>query len=384
MASSPGGASVALLLEAIAPVLVEDGGEFSFAGAITRREAQSVWTWLRRDLAPDLLGPQLSGEALETVVPELLSRARAAAAVKHGSDAERRLRVQLGGAEMLDRLPAVLDGIKCFPLLSKAEAFGRAISGMEDDEALGTALQSMPRHDASVSSLLMMAAMGQVAQPSRLVIAAIRSTADASEWGMARAGFGPLVDAILARAQDAIPPMLQVGAFADMDLICHAVERFHRLIKAINTHIELFRGGRWSTVMAGLTRTVSARLEPRLRELPQDINRALRVRDGTDRLDADSLLAALNGFYLLTTVRDCRDSLALNEVFDEIWNRSGPTLEQHLTHTMEARRISPGDRIVAERLDMGIKMAELRFGAEYAEILRNASSGVERRLSTSD
>ncbi len=41
MASSPGGASVALLLEAIAPVLVEDGGEFSFAGAITRREAQS-------------------------------------------------------------------------------------------------------------------------------------------------------------------------------------------------------------------------------------------------------------------------------------------------------------------------------------------------------
>ena len=90
---------------------------------------------------------------------------------------------------------------------------------------------------------------------------------------------------------------------------------------------------------------------------------------------------ALNGVYLLGAVRECRDSLALNEAFDEAWVHAGERLEFHLTRTMDALRETPGDTILAERLDVGIKMAEVRFGADYADALRTGRDAAIRRSS---
>ena len=82
-------------------------------------------------------------------------------------------------------------------------------------------------------------------------------------------------------------------------------------------------------------------------------------------------------------MRDSRDSLALNEAFDESWNRTGQTLEMHLTRNLEALRANPSDAILGARVDAGIKMAEIRFGVEYAEVIRRARTGLEKRLSSS-
>ncbi len=71
-------------------LIVEDGtGPFVAAGAIVRAEADAVWTWLYRDVAPELIDMRLpDGEgaivALDAVMPEVLNRARelvAAAAI---------------------------------------------------------------------------------------------------------------------------------------------------------------------------------------------------------------------------------------------------------------------------------------------------------------
>jgi hypothetical protein len=125
---------------------------------------------------------------------------------------------------------------------------------------------------------------------------------------------------------------------------------------------------------------VSERIEPRLREAGPDLNRAMRRREGTDRLDSDQILLALNGVYLLATVRDCRDSLALNTAFDQAWAQVGQGLEIHLERCLEILRANPTDRIASARLEAGIKMAELRFSAEYAEVLRRAKDAAERRI----
>jgi hypothetical protein len=155
-------------------------------------------------------------------------------------------------------------------------------------------------------------------------------------------------------------------------------------MRAINGNMELSRPGRWAPIIAALTAAVSDRLSPKLRDLVPDVNHALRrQRDGADWLDSDSLLAALGGLYLLRAVRDCRDSLALNEVFDETWNRTGQSLEMHLTRNLDALRENPGDPIAAARVDGGIKMAELRFGSDYAEVLRRARDGIGPRLAAS-
>lgn len=371
-------------------VLVEDPVEFTFDGAVTRAHAQAIWVWLVRDVAADLIDPDAAtseaAAALEAIVPEVLARARAVLTNASGNlEAERRIKTQLGGDEVWARLPVVFTALKCRPLLEKAQAFGRAINGIQDEAALVSALQSMPLQDAAVSALLMTATISQVVNPSRLIVAATRIAGDTAEAGLVRAGFEPLADAILALAQNTVPALLQVGAFADIDLICRAVDRFHRLIRSISGYVELGRQSRWSVIIAKLTKTVSDRLEPRLREVTPDVNQSLRrPRDGAvDRLDSDRLLAALNGVYLLATIRDCRDSLALNEVFDQTWNHTGQALEMHLTRNLEKLRETPSDQIVLARLDAAIKMAELRFSPEYAEVLRRARDGAARRLSPS-
>jgi hypothetical protein len=364
----------------IESVIVEDPAEFEFDGAISREHAVAAWTWMVRDVAPDLIDPEVREDdpvavkALDALMPELLARARPiiAAAAEDREDGHR-LMTQLGGEDEARRLPFVLDALKCRGLLDKAKTFGRAANGMADEAVLAAALQAMPWNDSAAVSLLMQAAVGQVANPSRLMTAVIRLAGGATERAVERAGYGPVVDAVLAHAQNQIPVLNQIGPFADIDLTCRAIDRFHRLIRAVNGYVELSRNGRYAVIIAGLIKGVSARIEPKLRDVVMDVNKALRRhREGADRLDSDQILSALNGVYLLATVRDCRDSLALNALFDRTWQLVGQALEIHLQRNLDMLRANPRDRIIAERIDAAIKMAELRFNAEYADVLRRA------------
>lgn len=369
-------------------ILVNDPADFEFDGAIGRTHAMAAWTWMFRDIASDLIDPDVSeddpaaAEALEGLMPELLTRARAAVAEASSTrEAERRLMSQLGGGEAYERLPGVLNALKCRGLLEKAQSFGRAVNGISDDAALATALQSMPLQDPAITALLMQAAVGQVANPTRLVAAVVRIAGSPSESAIQRAGFAPLVDALLAHAQNQIPLLSQIGPFADIDLICRAIDRFHRLIRSVHGFIELGRNGRWAMVVAALTKSVSERVEPRLRDVGPDVNKALRrAREGADRFDPDLLLSALNGVYILASVRDARDSLALNAVFDQTWTQVGQALEIHIQRNLEILRQNPEDKSTVQRLDAAIKMAEVRFNPEYADVLRRAKEGAEKRI----
>jgi hypothetical protein len=367
-------------------VLVDPSGEFHFDGAISRAHAAAAWTWMVRDLAADRVDPEASGDseverdALKALLPELLGRARQAVeAAAASAEADRRLKVQLGSDEAVAALPRILHALKCWALLEKAQSFGRATNGMQEEQALATALQAMPLRETAICGLLMQAAVGQVSNPSRLVTAVIRITGSPTEGAIQRAGFAPLIDALLAHAQNQVPLLSQAGAFADIDLACRAIDRFHRLVRAVHGYVELSRLGRWARVVSQLTRAVSARIEPRLREVVPDMNLALRRREGMDRIDSDQMLAALNGVYVLATVRECRDSLALNALFEQAWAQAGQALEIHLERNLDFYRQDPANSMVGRRLDLAIKMAELRFNPDYAEVLRRAKEAAEKR-----
>jgi hypothetical protein len=88
----------------------------------------------------------------------------------------------------------------------------------------------------------------------------------------------------------------------------------------------------------------------------------------------------MNGIYLLATVRDSRDSLAVNAVFDQVWAQTGQALEIHIERNLEALRRNPADSASSARLDAALKMAELRFNQDYAETMRRAKEVAERRV----
>lgn len=371
----------------IDPVLVDDPCDFAFDGSVSRDHAAAAWIWISRDVAPELVDfarvedNSLAAAEVEPVLPEVFARAREAyKAAEADFDTGRRLRAQLGGDEAFQRLPFVLAAVRSRALLEKAQAFGRALNSLNEDGAVITALQSMPTKDSAAAALLMHAALGQVGNPTKLITAVLKLSGAAAEASIQRAGFAPLIDAMLAHAQNQLHCIQPNGAFADIDLTCRALERFHRLVRAVTGYVELQRGSRWSHVLGGLTKQVSSRVEQRLKNVVPDMNMSMRRgREGADRLDNDTLLAALNGVYLLATLRECKESLALNALFEQAWSQSGEALELHLNRNLDLLRANPADAVVAKRLDTGIKMAEVRFNAEYAETLRRARATALKR-----
>ena len=372
----------------IDPILVDDPVAFPFAGSVARSHAAAAWTWVLRDLCPDLISAEgvakghVGAAELELIMPELLARMKDGLAnAEVNSDAGRRLRASLGTVDAREALPIIIGALRNRALLGKAQAFGRAVNTITDDGALGVALHSMPLQDKALAALLFHAAIGQVANPTKLVTTVIKLAGNATESAIHRVGFAPIIEAVLSHALNQLQVLQPFGPFADIDLTCRALERYHRLMRALTAYVEFARGSRWTMIVSAATKQVSDRIGPRLRDVVPDITHALRKpQHGHDRLDADLLLAALNGVYLLRTIRDCRESLALNALFDQAWSQSGEALELLLQRNMDLLRQGQGDAIVAARLDAGIKMAEVRFNAEYAETLRRSRATAERRL----
>lgn len=367
-------------------VLVEDPAAFQFAGSVSRSIADAAWTWVVRDLCPDLISADgvangnFGAAELELVMPQVLGRIKEGlAAADKDAEAGRRLRVMLGQDEARAAIPVIQNALRSRSLLVKAQAFGRAVNTIADDAALGVAIQSMPLQDPPLAALLFHAALGQIANPTRIVTTIIKLSGNATEATIARAGYGPVVEAILAHAQNQVHALQPMGPFADIDLVCRSLDRFHRLIRALTGYIEFARGSRWTAMLSAITKQVSDRIEPRLKTVVPDLNLALRRSAGTDRADNDGLLSALNGIYLLSTIRECRDSMALNALFDQAWSQSGQALELHLQRNLDLVRQNPSDAATSARLDAGIKMAEIRFNPEYAETLRRARAAAERR-----
>lgn len=377
-------------LSVLEPVLMPSGAQFGFPGTVLTEHAKKFWTWVERDISPQAVAQidaaVASGAPPRTAVePEIVhllaninsELASAAQSVEH----DRRITVQIGGDEIRAVLPTILNALKYRALIEKARAFGKAANAIQDERAIGSALQSMPIKDKALAALLFQAFMGQVANPSRVIIGILPICGSAREETIANAGFGPLVEAFLAHAYAQLSHFgSQFGQFGDVDLVCRSIDRMHRLLRAITGNLELSRSDRWANIISEITKAASAKLEPRLREISADISQSLRKsRDGADRLDADRLLEGLNGLYLLSAVRDARDSLALNAVFDQLWTETGQSLEILLARNLEDFKSDPGNQIVSQRLDYGIKMSELRFGSEYAAAMRQAYDSVQRR-----
>lgn len=371
----------------IDPILVSEPVLFALNGSVSIEAANAAWTWVVRDLCPNLISADgvangnFRAADLELLMPEILASMRAALdRVDDDGEALRRWRAQFGRDHARDEVGKVMAGLKARALLPKGQIFGKSVNTMSDDAALASALQAMPLKDAQLAAMLFQSALGQVANPSRLTSTIVRVTGNPSETAIARNGFAPLVDAILAHAQNQLQHLQLTGPFADVDLVCRGLDRFHRLVRSLTGYIEFSRGSRTTQALSSITKVVSDRIEPRLKEIATDLNQAMRrPREGADRIDNDRLLGAMSGVYLLATVRDCRDSLALNAVFDQAWNQTGQALELHIQRNLDLLRHDPADPLTGARLDAAIKMAEIRFNAEYADTLRRARATAERR-----
>ncbi len=370
-------------------ILVADPTPIVFDGALNQQHMQAIWIWITRDIAPDLAqiindtkNEQEAKKAIISYCPILIKKiSKEITLASEKNEANSRLTAQLGGEEVKQRLAVFLIALRCHALLTKAISFGKAANSIEDETSLGTALQSLPLQEPSVAAFLFQIIVGQSNNPSNLILAVAKIIGASSEGAMQRAGFEPLLDALLSHAQNQASLLLgQRGLYIDADLMCKSIYRFHKLMHAASGYVELERRARLGKAATEITLQMAQIVEPRLKEVSSDVSQSLRKpRRGEDKIDADGLLAALNGIYLLAAVREAKESLALNALFDRIWSETGQTLEILIDRNLEEFKKNTNNSIVSQRLDMGIKMSQIRFGKEYAGILQSAKDKISRR-----
>lgn len=378
-------------LAALESVLVSAPAYYEFPGAIERDVAVSIWSWIERDVAEEAcerlreaIGAGTEPvAAFDLVITEVLDSLKAILdAEQDDIELERRNTIQMGGDEYRAKLAPVIMAMRRRPLLQQAAAFGTSIGKLQDEAIVASALQNITITNPVTRALWMQAMVGHISNPSRVMAAAVKLIGGNSDSLVSSSEYAPLVQAMLSDAQSQIGLLAaQPGVFNDLDLACRAVDRYHRLMRAINNTIEIERKSDWGTTIAGLIGRISERLERPIREVSPSVTQSLRrPRDGADRVDPDEVLAALNGLYLLTVVRRCRDSLAVNALLDQAWTETGQALEVLVTRALDTFRANPADSVLRARLEAGIKMAEIRFNPEYADILRKARDGAEKRI----
>lgn len=381
------------IIEALlGPILVNDPEFHVTQGSLGSSDVLAVWTWLVRDSDANLTDeataaisasePAKALGMLSLKVANLIGAGIAAA--KKDPVVAKRIQIQLGSQETFAELGHVEMAFRHQQLLGKSVAFGQAINGVQDKNSLKLALQTFPVDDPIVSAFMMHAALGQVKNPNRLVSVILELSDGNSQRAITRAGFASAIDAIISHAQSQIVHFTNTHArFADVDLICHALDRYHRLIRAVSSVTENDKSSHWANSVAHIVRRMSSLIEPRLTKVDVDIRQSLRkARTGPDRLDSDLLFDALNGLYLLAAVREALDALALNNIVNRLWGEIGKALEILISRNLDAYRQDPQNDILAERLNTGIKMAEIRFNPEYASIMSRARDGATKRAAS--
>lgn len=387
-------AALAAYLGAMPDILVSQPIFHDFPGAIDIEVATSVWTWLARDVGASpaarlgdaiMAGAEPQG-AFEQLLPEFLEALKANdVAEKADFELTRRNTIQMGGQDARKSLPVIIMALRRRALLIQAARFGTAVGNLGDEGALATALQTITITNPVTRALWMQAMVEHMSNPSRMLAAVVSLSGGQSEGHVVAAGYGPLVEAVLSHAQGQIGKLVsQPSVFSDVDFACKAIDRFHRLMRALNYNLEIERRSRWGKIITDLTGRISERLERPVREINGNITQALRKpREGADFIDHDDVLQGFNGLYLLMTVRNSRDSLAVNALLDKAWSDTGQTLEVLMSRALDAYRADPGNAAARDRVDAGIKMAEIRFNAEYADILRRARDLASKRAVSS-
>jgi len=369
----------------IGPVLVDDVSVLDPKGAVFSGHANAVWQWLCRDVdqtlstravaavdAPDP-GP---ASALCAEVGRHLADAIASAAA--GEDQARRVRVQIGSIAAYECLDQLEVAFRSRPLLAQALAFGQAFDELDDDVVAAAALKSFPA-STRMYPFLMHAAVGRIASPYKLVSALVEAAGGCTETAVLRSGLEPVMDALVAHAQHLLAHICRDGPFIDMDQTCRAIHRFHGLVRAGSIVTENDGRGRWAVQTTQLVARVSDYLAPRLHRVEADLRQSLRPsRFEADAADSTLLLEALNGIYLLSTIREARDSLGVNAAFETVWAKTGNVLEMLIERNLDAFRQNPGDEMITRRLEAAVNMARIRFNPEYADIVQRAIYGAAR------
>lgn len=364
-----------------------------FATAIEKKHLEKFWVWLERDGAPKLI-EGLKAKVLEE--PKKVERLVASAfkqlvaplerqyqAALESTEVQRRMSIQLGGFDVYEAFPLILTAIKHYDQLRAAKELASHMKQYETEEEFSDLVEVIELPTGPAQKLWCTALVYNMAWPGKFMMGVLDHCYGETEQTVRKSGYGPYGDAMVVNLQQLVDTIEeQAGLFSDIDLMCRAIDRFHRIARVLHYYLDLGKSSQWNHCIEILTGRVSKVLEKRLSEVVPNVTNVLRTPAQKAQIlfTTDHVLQAYNSVYLLDAARNAKESLAVNTVVERTWNELGKSLEILLERALEDQKAAPfGDSLAIAKVDIAIKLCSIRFGAEYAQIMSKNKENIERR-----
>jgi len=361
--------------------------------AISRHSLQKFWEWAQRDLDQTIISEisetlgankrpsdrtmELSLKKLIDVVQPLFQSAA------KDEDFGRRLSIQMGGREVYETIPTILMAFSYVGYIKSGLALGRELSADGSLEAIEYALGQTEFPSLSIKKLWCLSFVGGMAKPELLAEAIAKLGSRKNELILRKAGFGEYLDALLIDSQKRIEIIEeQSGIFRDVDLMCKSIDRFHHLARGMSFQFEMGKNAEWHLQLEALIKRGASALNSRFEDIVPRVNAVLRpAKPGkATQIDPSEVLVAFNCLYILAATRAARESLAVNAIVDKAWKDIGGALEVVVDQVFDHYKLVAGnDQSATVQAEVAIKFCTIRFGAEYAAILKRNKVNIEKR-----
>lgn len=364
-----------------------------FGMAIEKKHLEKFWVWLEREGAPEQIAQlkketlkdpkqaeQLIAHAFKDLVKPLQHQLDSAHANK---EVQRRLTIQLGGFDVYEAFPLIITAFKNIDKLRAAKDLAAHVKQYETEEEFSDLVGAIELPSGPVQKLWCTAFIHHMAWPGKFMVGVLDHCFGETEMAVRKSGYGPYGDAMITNLQqleDIIEE--QAGVFSDIDLMCLAIDRYHRIARVMHYYLELGKSSQWNHGLEVLTSRVSNVLEKRLSQVVANVTSVLRTPAQKAQIlfTTDQVLQAYNSVYLLDAARNAKESLAVNKVVDRTWNELGKSLEILLERALEDQKAAPfGDSLAIAKVDIAIKLCAIRFGLDYAQIMSKNKDNIERR-----
>ena len=380
------------LVSRLGPVLTDSVPLIENA-SLSRDHLHKFWDWAQRDLEPDLIAElnemlgadnAPSEREFDNAVRNLVSTiAPLINGAQDDDELKRRLTIQIGGHDVFETVEVLLMVVNYLPFIQSGYMLASELNTAEDVETFSYALEHSQFPSDETKKFWCVGFVAGVAKIELLANAIAAHIFDKNDSSVRSTGYGEYVDAFIIEAQKQIEVIeRQSGIFRDVDLICRAISRFHHVARCLQFNLDLPKSTLWVRQLEQLTSRAASALNSRFGEVVSEVNKVLRPAHGTSRtsIDPSEVLQAYNGLYILAATRAARESLALNAAVERAWREVGRALEVMVDRIFDHYKLVVGsDPFAAAQVDVAIKFCSIRFGDDYAAVLKRNKLNIEQR-----
>ncbi|MEJ0076032.1 MAG: hypothetical protein WDO17_11395 [Alphaproteobacteria bacterium] len=385
-----------LFFAAVEPFLVSDIPERKHLGRIARASLDPIWKWICRDLmlreartysdqvqlllaANERNGAEQVARAFQDLVEQRLRECLAS--IKRDEKDLKRVAGQIGTPHAIDEvreLAAILRARDALGVIgSRLPAAISNLAGEQLENVRALLDSPIGRHrDVFLYALLVV--MSRLGSPWQLIRLAIHAAVSDAADHIAATPFAIAVDVVLGDLDCIVTPLREALKTAAGDEVGRLLKDFHDAARALHTEIDLPAASAWGKQLASARAEAASLLEGEMRDLPAQVRRLLRPRNGReaavplDSIDVDEVEAKL---ALVGACRNYAGELAVSEATRRVHSELQTYFDSGTQVLLERLRASPpAERALRQgQVDAAIRFCAKLFGAEYAGLLARAA-----------